>query len=601
MIFTRLKNWKTKMAEGGLLDIHYWPKTADKEVVKGREYISSQPELQGDSSDTVLCLDISQSMKGKAFDNMIRTAKTFVYAVHNLQSYHIRPRIIVMTDGIITPSVIISGNDNQFIELEDRITIELKRATTTIQKARYIIYCIPFGASNQIRATNIKQYHCIPGEDWKSIMKQSLGDDLSEKDFDFVVSMAELATTVEGPQYKEFDTNMLPIGTRVRRGPDWKYGDQDENGVGTIISHSENKWLWVQWDHGGINIYPYNDSTGYSIVVVDEPRHLSHQKSIDVGICVGLIGNLEMKMADLGTLVYVFVKKTIWFRASSHSNTSQSDYTFEKRLLEPQSGEKSYFEFDTQPELSNEISIESKDVVHREDPDDNASETFEKCLNEDRCSNKISKMIIWKYFQSGTWKTFDSTLSDNLELKFMPMVLRNIQTSEECKVEREESTIPQEVLTMDKEWIDLYKQSLIKGKEKVHNIRVMVVGPEGVGKTVLTKRLLKHYVDITQRQSTNGIDVHIEKCGTRISDGTWEFNKDKLDKANRFENRLVNVMQQIPSNPIGDDLDDTENTITLSESPREMLADNKSPEQTILPDFHEIEAWSWKRSKQFRQ
>lgn len=78
---------------------------------------------------------------------------------------------------------------------------------------------------------------------------------------------------------------------------------------------------------------------------------------------------------------------------------------------------------------------------------------------------------------------------------------------------------------MEKEWIDLYKQSLLKGKEKVYNIRVMVVGPEGVGKTVLTRRLLKQHVDINRRQSTNGIDVHIEKCGTRVSDGTWEFDK----------------------------------------------------------------------------
>ena len=30
-----------------------------------------------------------------------------------------------------------------------------------------------------------------------------------------------------------------PVGTRVRRGPDWRYGNQDSGGPGTIIGHQE--------------------------------------------------------------------------------------------------------------------------------------------------------------------------------------------------------------------------------------------------------------------------------------------------------------------------------------------------------------------------
>lgn len=61
--------------------------------------------------------------------------------------------------------------------------------------------------------------------------------------------MAEIATSTlaadGGPTYKECDQSMLPpIGTRVRRGPDWEFKDQDKNGVGTVIGHTDkSKWI----------------------------------------------------------------------------------------------------------------------------------------------------------------------------------------------------------------------------------------------------------------------------------------------------------------------------------------------------------------------
>jgi hypothetical protein len=32
-----------------------------------------------------------------------------------------------------------------------------------------------------------------------------------------------------------------PLGARVRRGPQWKWGDQDGQGVGTVVKHSDTK------------------------------------------------------------------------------------------------------------------------------------------------------------------------------------------------------------------------------------------------------------------------------------------------------------------------------------------------------------------------
>ena len=74
---------------------------------------------------------------------------------------------------------------------------------------------------------------------------------------------------------------------------------------------------------------------------------------------------------------------------------------------------------------------------------------------------------------------------------------------------------------MDKKSIELYKRALSEGKEAVHNIRVMVVGHYGVGKTTLTKRLFDEDVDINKRESTNGIDVHVRRCKVSLNTGQW--------------------------------------------------------------------------------
>ncbi|KAL3887678.1 hypothetical protein ACJMK2_000072 [Sinanodonta woodiana] len=74
---------------------------------------------------------------------------------------------------------------------------------------------------------------------------------------------------------------------------------------------------------------------------------------------------------------------------------------------------------------------------------------------------------------------------------------------------------------MDDNSIQLYQKALDAGKEKVYNIRVMVVGQFGVGKTTLIKRLLGQPVDIAERKSTEGIDVHKHCCKLSLDKGEW--------------------------------------------------------------------------------
>ncbi|KAL3889374.1 hypothetical protein ACJMK2_001718, partial [Sinanodonta woodiana] len=105
------------------------------------------------------------------------------------------------------------------------------------------------------------------------------------------------------------------------------------------------------------------------------------------------------------------------------------------------------------------------------------------------------------------------------------------------------SVIPAEVLNMDRRSLHMYKAALNEGKEKVYNIRVMVVGQYGVGKTTLTQRLLGKNVKISERQSTDGIDIHIECSKISLSTGEWTTQEKNAEQYSRLQ-RLVKLLNE---------------------------------------------------------
>ena len=47
---------------------------------------------------------------------------------------------------------------------------------------------------------------------------------------------------MEQTAYEETDKEILPkIGSRVRRGPDWQWRDQDSDGPGTVVGHDDSR------------------------------------------------------------------------------------------------------------------------------------------------------------------------------------------------------------------------------------------------------------------------------------------------------------------------------------------------------------------------
>ena len=68
---------------------------------------------------------------------------------------------------------------------------------------------------------------------------------------------------------------------------------------------------------------------------------------------------------------------------------------------------------------------------------------------------------------------------------------------------------------------NLFNEILKQGTEENYDIRVMLVGRAAVGKTTLTRRLLRLPVNLKNYDCTNGVDVHIHSCDIQINSGTW--------------------------------------------------------------------------------
>ncbi|XP_072748341.1 E3 ubiquitin-protein ligase HERC2 [Anoplolepis gracilipes] len=67
---------------------------------------------------------------------------------------------------------------------------------------------------------------------------------------------------------------LMKVGTRVVRGADWKWGDQDgpPPGVGRVISElGGDGWIRVQWDNGATNSYRMGKEGKYDLKLADPP------------------------------------------------------------------------------------------------------------------------------------------------------------------------------------------------------------------------------------------------------------------------------------------------------------------------------------------
>ncbi|XP_013388646.1 uncharacterized protein LOC106157515 [Lingula anatina] len=115
--------------------------------------------------------------------------------------------------------------------------------------------------------------------------------DMSEFDMKEMFNMIlELQENDKDDDSRESDPEVqvhLPIGTRVRRGPDWKWEDQDGGGPGTVVGYGKRKWVLVNWDaNSQTRNYRFGEEDKYDIFQVNEPRKLKADELIAVGVKV---------------------------------------------------------------------------------------------------------------------------------------------------------------------------------------------------------------------------------------------------------------------------------------------------------------------------
>ncbi|XP_060595065.1 uncharacterized protein LOC132749353 isoform X2 [Ruditapes philippinarum] len=132
-----------------------------------------------------------------------------------------------------------------------------------------------------------------------------------------------------------------------------------------------------------------------------------------------------------------------------------------------------------------------------------------------------------------------------------------------------------EIQKMDQSSIQLYMKLLDEGYEDVYNIRVIVVGHKGAGKTTLTKRLLNEDVYIGKEESTNGIEVHVNRCKVALERGQWIISESDKNPTNAPSQRIVELLKQSATST-GSNLRKTDvKDDTIEEDPFENDGDKK--------------------------
>ncbi|KAK3592281.1 hypothetical protein CHS0354_034049 [Potamilus streckersoni] len=121
--------------------------------------------------------------------------------------------------------------------------------------------------------------------------------------------------------------------------------------------------------------------------------------------------------------------------------------------------------------------------------------------------------------------------------------------------------LPPEILNKDESFQKLYIEALANGKEKAYNIRVMIVGNQGVGKTSLVQRLLGEQVKEGQSESTEGIEVHTRCCQIDHATGEWK-RQHKTDELHLIDQRIASLVQKYTKIKEDSEANDAENGIS---------------------------------------
>ncbi|XP_052809721.1 uncharacterized protein LOC128238157 isoform X2 [Mya arenaria] len=238
-------------------------------------------------------------------------------------------RVILITDGEPTDTSLYMGPDeatpSQLDETRSQVISEMEQA----RKFSLDVFFVPVGRANRefinLMAAVVNG-KVISHQDGNQMSRRTfltfqcgrLGGlisssvSLSERDKSDIKEIKEKAfeKLVRNPSddddsYKEKSDCDLPVqGSRVRRGPEWRYDDDQDKGLaGTIVGHCDDgRRVWVDWDTPGSFLFHYRYGQGgaYDVILVDEKRRLGVGEIMAVGCQVKPGPGWKSSNTDIG-------------------------------------------------------------------------------------------------------------------------------------------------------------------------------------------------------------------------------------------------------------------------------------------------------------
>ncbi|XP_052281725.1 uncharacterized protein LOC127879107 [Dreissena polymorpha] len=176
----------------------------------------------------------------------------------------IHPKIIVLSDCRPTETLLIEGPDDPDMEKTDETLVNVMSALDHLDRRGISVFVVPVGDYDQefvniIKPAGRRLYKHTEGRrlarrNYISAKTDLIGfrslftDTFSLEDMEDMHEIRmeswlglSLDQADRSTVYKESTSKMFPpIGSRVRRGPDWHWKDQDHGGPGTVVGHAED-------------------------------------------------------------------------------------------------------------------------------------------------------------------------------------------------------------------------------------------------------------------------------------------------------------------------------------------------------------------------
>ncbi|XP_071117194.1 uncharacterized protein [Haliotis cracherodii] len=294
--------------------------------------------------------------------SMACLAKGGVFKISS--SMQLRPRIIFITDGLPTREMPETSQDSMFTEEKDKERIS--RAFAEIRSRQLDDYLpdeivfVPVGIScnmNCLQAlasfcggtvadttsvTKLPKYQFLHKSAIRAIdyirdndqdsalfpaglqgvfMDLEPGLDSSDRRIVYNILAPKVDALINHGSVNNFqniheDPGLPPLGSRVVRGPDWLWGNQDTEGPGTIFNHALDNIVWVMWDNDHSNAYRYGQKDKYDVITVEDQPRVLNEYLIAVGVQVErgpdwhlLYGNQDGGPGSYGSVIRVMVGK----------------------------------------------------------------------------------------------------------------------------------------------------------------------------------------------------------------------------------------------------------------------------------------------------